>query len=33
VCHARTPQCAVCPLQDHCDYYSAVSTQRPAASR
>lgn len=25
VCHARNPQCAVCPLQDHCDYYSSRS--------
>ena len=31
VCHARKPMCAVCPLQPHCDYYSAISNQRPAA--
>ncbi len=21
ICQARTPKCAVCPLQEHCDYY------------
>lgn len=24
VCHARKPDCARCPLQDHCDYYQEV---------
>lgn len=32
VCHARTPQCAVCPLQGHCNYHAAVS-YRSATSR
>ena len=21
ICRARTPECAICPLQEHCDYY------------
>jgi len=29
ICHARTPLCHICPLQDWCDYYRA--TYLPAA--
>lgn len=21
ICHARSPQCAICPVKDYCDYY------------
>lgn len=28
VCNARDPKCAICPLQDHCDYYANVYSQR-----
>nr|HID13967.1 endonuclease III [Anaerolineae bacterium] len=31
VCHARTPECSRCILQDHCAYY-ASSFQHPAIS-
>ena len=31
ICHARTPECARCILQDHCAYY-ASSLQQPATS-
>ncbi len=24
ICHARTPKCEICPLQDVCDYYSRL---------
>ena len=24
ICHARSPQCQICPLQDYCDYYHNV---------
>ena len=24
ICHARSPECQVCPLQDICDYYAEL---------
>ena len=24
ICHARSPQCHICPLQDYCDFYRTV---------
>jgi endonuclease-3 len=31
VCHARTPQCAICILQDHCAYFASnFQSQSPA---
>ncbi|MDX1663479.1 MAG: endonuclease III [Candidatus Promineifilaceae bacterium] len=27
ICRARAPQCAICPLQDHCDYYRLGPTR------
>ena len=24
ICHARSPQCHICPLQDYCNYYRTV---------
>jgi endonuclease-3 len=27
ICHARNPQCEICPLQEMCDYYCKMSEQ------
>jgi endonuclease-3 len=32
VCHARSPQCMICPLQEHCKYYAEIGSQQSAAS-
>lgn len=31
VCHARSPQCGICVVQDHCDYYASLSPSQKAA--
>jgi endonuclease-3 len=31
VCHARTPECDRCVLQDHCAYYASVFQQPPTS--
>lgn len=30
VCHARTPDCPVCPVKEWCAYYQMVYAQKPA---
>ena len=32
VCHARTPECAHCILQDHCDYYAEAFLPREGSA-
>ncbi|MBI1259172.1 MAG: endonuclease III [Chloroflexi bacterium] len=26
ICHARNPECVICPLTQHCDYYQGLSS-------
>jgi endonuclease-3 len=26
ICHARRPQCAICPLRPHCQYYQSLES-------
>jgi len=28
ICQARNPHCALCPLQDHCDYYKRYASSK-----